>query len=201
MQIEISGIERPVGPGDTICKAGQGLSPGDGVYVAKGFLTVSRRGKVETTKLESGETQVAVFGEQRAHNSLQIGDKVLARVENLKQDNVFVKIIAVGSNPLLVPLEGVIKRKDIREKAVDLLNIEECFVPGDIVQAKVGSFGDSKKIQLITSEEDLGVIFARGDFSGEIMMPISYEEMACPKTKARERRKVAKPDLSLFKVK
>ena len=38
--------------------------------------------------------------------------------------------------------------------------MEECFLPNDIVVAKVLSYGDSRKIYLTTSENDLGVMFA-----------------------------------------
>ena len=38
--------------------------------------------------------------------------------------------------------------------------MEECFLPGDVVMAKVLSYGDSKKIYLQTMENELGVIFA-----------------------------------------
>ena len=38
--------------------------------------------------------------------------------------------------------------------------MEECFLPNDIVQAKILSYGDSKKIYLTTAENELGVLFA-----------------------------------------
>ena len=38
--------------------------------------------------------------------------------------------------------------------------MEECFLPGDIINAKNLSYGDSKKNYLTTSENELGVMFA-----------------------------------------
>lgn len=38
--------------------------------------------------------------------------------------------------------------------------MEDCFLPGDMVAARVLSYGDSKKIYLTTAENELGVIFA-----------------------------------------
>ena len=39
--------------------------------------------------------------------------------------------------------------------------MEECFLPGDIVKAKILSYGDSKKIYLTTAENELGVMYAK----------------------------------------
>jgi exosome complex component CSL4 len=46
---------------------------------------------------------------------------------------------------------------------------------------------------LSTAENELGVIKAVSASSGEVMIPISWKEMQCPKTKVKEARKCAKP--------
>ena len=43
---------------------------------------------------------------------------------------------------------------------IDKIKMEECFLPNDLVIAKVLSYGDSKKIYLQTMENELGVLFA-----------------------------------------
>ena len=200
MEIEFSSIEKSTIPGETICKNSEDIEIGDGIYISKGFLISSKKGMIRSQKQNSGKMKIFVEAGIKPHNSLRIGDTVLARVDNINPDNAFVKIIAVNSSPLSSYLEGIIKKKDIREKAVDLVKMEECFVPGDIVQAKVGSFGDSRKIQLVTSSENCGVVFAKSLESAEIMLPFSFDQMICPRTKVKESRKVAKPDMNLFKL-
>ena len=54
------------------------------------------------------------------------------------------------------------------------------------------SLGDARSYYLSTAKVDLGVVFARSATSGTPMMPISWKEMQCPVTKAKELRKVAK---------
>lgn len=68
------------------------------------------------------------------------------------------------------------------------------FVAGDIVKARVLNVGGNQNaIALSTAEDALGVVFARSDATGELMLPLSYDEFVCPDTKVREKRKVANP--------
>ena len=46
-----------------------------------------------------------------------------------------------------------------------------------------------------TASSELGVVFAMSS-EGETLQPVSHEEMFCPSSKARESRKVAKPDFA-----
>ena len=72
------------------------------------------------------------------------------------------------------------------------MDIYDCFVPSDVVRARVLSLGDSRSYYLTTAENPLGVVRARSPFTGEAMTPVSWEEMECPSTKQRQKRKVAK---------
>ena len=54
------------------------------------------------------------------------------------------------------------------------------------------SIGDSQSYLVSTSKNELGVIVATSE-AGVSMIPISWREMQCPRTKAIEYRKVAKP--------
>uniref|UniRef100_A0A3Q3XM29 Exosome complex component N-terminal domain-containing protein n=1 Tax=Mola mola TaxID=94237 RepID=A0A3Q3XM29_MOLML len=66
------------------------------------------------------------------------------------------------------------------------------FRPGDIVLAKVISLGDVQSNYLLTTaENELGVVVAHSE-SGAQMIPISWCEMQCPRTHAKEFRKVAR---------
>src|SRR5690606_3837398 len=92
------------------------------------------------------------------------------------------------------------------------------FRPGDVVMAEVISLGDARSYYLSTARNELGVIFAESEagtstkdkllvtligrvshigirscLAGETMVPISWQEMMCPKTKTKEFRKCAKP--------
>uniref|UniRef100_A0A3P9BHC7 Exosome component 1 n=1 Tax=Maylandia zebra TaxID=106582 RepID=A0A3P9BHC7_9CICH len=66
------------------------------------------------------------------------------------------------------------------------------FRPGDIVLAKVISLGDVQSNYLLTTaENELGVVVAHSE-AGAQMVPISWCEMQCPLTHAKEFRKVAR---------
>eukprot|EP00877_Chromochloris_zofingiensis_P001488 jgi/Chrzof1/1133/Cz01g41130.t1 len=67
----------------------------------------------------------------------------------------------------------------------------DCFHPGDIVRAEVLSLGDARSYYLSTAKNELGVVYAKSP-AGVPMVPISWQQMQCPQTKAVEKRKVAK---------
>ena len=94
---------------------------------------------------------------------------------------------------------GMIRKEDIREYEKDKIEIYKSFRPGDIILAKVISLGEaSSGFLLSTAEDDLGVAIAKSESSGMKMIPISWQEMQCPKTYNKEFRKVAQiiPDES-----
>ena len=59
--------------------------------------------------------------------------------------------------------------------------------------------GDNRAYYLTTAKNELGVVHAKSA-AGEAMVPISWQEMQCPKTKAVEHRKVAKVDAATMAV-
>jgi exosome complex component CSL4 len=81
--------------------------------------------------------------------------------------------------------------QDIRKHEIEKIVIEDCFQPGDIVQARVISLGDSKWFYLSTAEPELGVILSWTN--GERLFPHSWEDMINPRTEEKFKRKVAKP--------
>jgi hypothetical protein len=55
------------------------------------------------------------------------------------------------------------------------------------------SLGDARSYYLSTAANELGVIWARSEV-GNVMVPVSYQDMEDSKTGKVERRKVAKPE-------
>jgi len=51
--------------------------------------------------------------------------------------------------------------------------------------------GDARSYYLSTAKNEYGVIFAKS-VAGATLIPISWEQMQCPRTKTKEYRKVAK---------
>lgn len=80
----------------------------------------------------------------------------------------------------------------MRTTEVDSVSIPACFLPGDIVRARVSSLGDARSYHLSTADDTLGVVHARAAGSGAPLEPVSWCEMRCPVTRAVEKRKVAK---------
>lgn len=72
-------------------------------------------------------------------------------------------IFAVEGNSLDEPFRGTLRREDIRAMEKDTVEIYKSFRPGDIVQARVISLGDSQSYFLSTAENELGVIIATSE--------------------------------------
>ncbi|KAJ3405515.1 Exosome complex component CSL4 [Chytridiales sp. JEL 0842] len=122
----------------------------------------------------------------------EVDSIVTGRVIRVNPRMATLAIMVVGSTPCTENFQGVIRVQDVRATEKDKVQIYKSFRPGDIVRAQVISLGDARSYYLSTARNDLGVIFAQSD-AGHTMIPISWEEMICPKTKVIENRKCAKP--------
>ena len=120
-----------------------------------------------------------------------VGDIVTARVLSVTPRLASLDILCVGPAPSGQRYSGIIRLQDVRATEIDKVQLSACFRPGDIVKARVLSLGDFRSFYLTTAQNELGVVFARS-LAGEPMIPISWQEMQCPKTKVVEMRKVAK---------
>ena len=80
----------------------------------------------------------------------------------------------------------------LRVTETDKIDMYDCFVPGDVVRARILSMGDTRSYYLTTAANELGVVRAKSPFTGELMVAASWEEMECPSTGQRCKRKVAK---------
>ena len=76
--------------------------------------------------------------------------------------------------------------------------MHEAFRPGDIIRARVtqgvesGGTSRDASVILTTAEDQLGVVYARSEQTGALMVPRSWNEFECVQTRTKEKRKVAK---------
>lgn len=135
---------------------------------------------------------------------LMMGDVVLGRILRITSQQAVVEILAkhhptMGStnNLLSYPCEGCIRREDVRTLATEEVHMQDNYLPGDVILARVLSLGDARRYLLTTAAPELGVIHALSSVSGLPMIPCSWKEMKCVDSGRVEPRKVAKPrDLS-----
>lgn len=86
----------------------------------------------------------------------------------------------------------------MREKLIDQVVMIDSFRPGDIIRAKVISMGDSiRSLYLTTASEDLGVLVAKHEETGELMLPYDWTTMVDVRAGSQEKRKVAKPEMEM----
>ena len=145
-----------------------------------------------------GRTQTATVcvdagASVRASLMPNVGEIVVCKVVriNPRVANVEIMCTAGGSVVLHEPCAGIIRKEDIRQFDRDAVEMFKSVRPGDVINARVLSLGDSRSYVLSTAENELGVILARS-VSGAIMVPLTFEEMQCPKTLSTEFRKVAR---------
>ena len=81
-----------------------------------------------------------------------VGDEVFARVVRVNPRLANVEILSVGGVAVEDAFSGVIRAQDVRATEVDKVDIYDCFVPSDVVRARVLSLGDSRSYYLTTAE-------------------------------------------------
>lgn len=167
------------------------LIAGPGTYVFDDVIYASVLGLKQLSVGAEGKATVRIEHNKPQSNVPQVGDEVTARVTRINARYAATDILCVGSTILPNIFPGQIRARDVREFEVDSVEIYKSFRPGDIVKAKIISLGDSRSYYLSTATNDLGVIVAHSA-GGSVMVPISWQEMQCPVTNAKEFRKVAK---------
>lgn len=183
-------------PGDRIGTVRDAL-PSVGTYLQRGHVYASLVGKL-CLQNEDGKWIVSVkTSEQASDRVIAEGQVVLCKVNRISTQQAFVQILAVeGKRGTLEEWqrpEGTIRKEDIRSGASEQVLIQQSFLPGDLVLARVLSLGDARRYLLGTAEPQLGVLRALSATSGRPMIPTSWKEMECPETGIREPRKCAKP--------
>ena len=59
------------------------------------------------------------------------------KVVYIKEDLAIVRILAISDVPVSQYIEGVLRKKNMREFEVDKLKVDHAFLPGDIIKARV----------------------------------------------------------------
>ncbi|KAL1921219.1 uncharacterized protein VTP21DRAFT_10935 [Calcarisporiella thermophila] len=166
--------------------------PGPGTYERQGIVHASIVGVKKLSTNEAGKKVVSVVREKEQSAIPDVGSIITGKVIRINPRFATVAIMVVGSSACREDFQGVIRVQDVRATEKDKVKIYDSFRPGDIVRAEVISLGDARSYYLSTARNELGVIFAKS-VADAIMIPISWQEMQCPKTKAIEYRKCAKP--------
>mmetsp|Transcript_11259 Transcript_11259/g.10771 ORF Transcript_11259/g.10771 Transcript_11259/m.10771 type:complete len:222 (-) Transcript_11259:92-757(-) len=198
-----------IAPGDRIGSTRQ-IEAGSGTYIHGGNVYASAVGKLDVTtniaddnnmeEEDGGQNRYVanvILEEGRHYASSQVllvGQVVLGKVLRITTQQVTLEIVAAdGIGTLRENHGGVVRKEDVRSGATEKVEMYASFRPGDIILARIISLGDSRSYYLSTAENELGVIRAISAKSGINMVPISWREMECPETKAKELRKCAKP--------
>ena len=129
-------------------------------------------------------------------NFVLIDSPVICKILSTTPRFCKAAILHVNGIQVADAFRGMIRREDVRATEIDKVDMYKSFRPGDIVLAKVLSLGDAHSYLLRTDENELGVIHAKSE-AGLTMLPKSWCEMFCPKTKVVENRKVAKANVLL----
>ncbi|KAJ1428234.1 hypothetical protein B484DRAFT_450001 [Ochromonadaceae sp. CCMP2298] len=144
-------------PGDAL--GAEECVAGDGAYVLNGTVRASLAGTLIVDRDLSGckRLNVVTNFEKAEDLVLNVGDKVLCRVQRTNFSQAFVDILTLEERLLPTPGKGVIRREDISSTDVDKVVVQERLKGADIVRAVVISLGDSRHYYLSTAEEGLGV--------------------------------------------
>ncbi|XP_067355166.1 exosome complex component CSL4 isoform X2 [Channa argus] len=161
-------------PGDKLCSV-EDCIPGKGVYLRHGYIYSSLAGYV--FKKNEGEELpvISVVRETETQLLPDVGAIVTCKVTSINPRYAKVLILYVGSTPLKDRFRGTIRKEDVRATEKDKISL------GDV----------QSNYLLTTAENELGVVVAHSE-AGAQMVPISWCEMQCPLTHAKEFRKVAR---------
>lgn len=177
-------------PGERLGSIEQ-YSPGNGTYIRHGYVYASLAGFKQSQNQENEEKPIIhIIREEEKYVVPEVGSVVTCKVMSTNPRFCKVAILGVETTSLKEPFKGTIRKEDVRATEKDKVEMYKSFRPGDIVLARVLTL-HTQTYLLSTAENELGVIFAKSE-GGAAMVPISWCEMQCPKTRAKEHRKVAK---------
>ncbi|CAO3672905.1 unnamed protein product [Umbelopsis ramanniana] len=181
-----------VTPGQRLGYA-QDFTAGSGTYERDGLLYASVVGVKKVLKDAANNLETITIVREKEQSAVpSVGSIITGKITKVNPRFASVSINVVDSTPCREDFQGVIRVQDVRATERDKVKIYNSFRPGDIVRAQVISLGDARSYYLSTAQNELGVIFAKS-VAGETMIPVSWQEMQCPKTKVIEYRKCAKP--------
>lgn len=178
-------------PGVRLCEVDERHVAGPGTYAQHGYIYSSLLGQL---RLIHSSSTVSVEVEGCGSKTLvpSTGDIVTLQILSVNPRFAKAHIHCVKDVVLAEPFRGQIRKEDVRAVEKDRVEMYKSFRPGDVVLARVISFGDAAAGYLLTTgENELGVVIARSE-AGAPMVPVSWTEMQCPETYVKEPRKVAK---------
>lgn len=188
-------LEQPIGsnviPGDKLGSIRDGIQSGEGTYLQKGKILAS---VVGTVALDENLVTVTPRKPIRSKLVPQVGQVVLVRIVRITQQRAVCDIMALpdGSTPV-EPWEATLRLEDVTSSTTEKWAMEEAYLPGDWILARILALGDARRYHLTTAEASLGVVYALSRDSQEVLKAVSYKEMECPTTGRREPRKCARP--------
>eukprot|EP00032_Breviata_anathema_P001730 JZ553803.1.p1 GENE.JZ553803.1~~JZ553803.1.p1 ORF type:complete len:187 (+),score=22.48 JZ553803.1:41-601(+) len=178
-------------PGDVVGDADKSIA-GEHTFVRGAHVIASALGVLRSVRSDDGRVTLSVDAKKEHGVVPAVGKIAYGLVTKVTRSVARIDIIAIENAVVANPFDGIIRFQDVRQTEVDKVVMYECFRPGDLVRCQVISLGDSRSYYLTTAANALGVIYAKGPL-GVPMVPISWEEMQCPVSKAVEKRKVANP--------
>ncbi|XP_013188074.2 exosome complex component CSL4 [Amyelois transitella] len=182
-------------PGMRLCLLNKEFISGPGTYELKGYIYAALAGVLKMEEDEKTKITIVSVESPRTPSILpKTGDIVTAKVTVVNSRMVQCVILCVGPSVLVRPYRGVLKKEDIKSTDKDRIDPYKCFRPGDVILARVLPMTEIHWYHLSTAENELGVVIATAEGSPQRvgMVPISWSEMQCPKTLAKEPRKVAR---------
>ncbi|KAK8829677.1 exosome complex component CSL4 [Blastocystis sp. ATCC 50177/Nand II] len=185
----MSSTNQRVIPGDVVGTTDT-LEPGEGTFVNKNVIYSAIDGTKREITATDGKKSICV-DPIKSQIIPEVGDVVLARVISVTLRMAYLRILCVNNKVVSDTFRGTIKKEHVRAFEVDKVVMYKSFRIGDIVRARVLSRGDRRSYYLSTDRNDLGVVLATSS-TGTVMIPVSWEMMQDPETKAVEYRKVAK---------
>ncbi len=133
----------------------------------------------------------------------KIGQHVYAKITRVDFNFAKAEILAIVDQAdhneyilLKTTFQGIIFKENVRSFDLEGVQLQKCFRPNDIIKAKVLTEqlgGKESSTALSTVDDELGVVFARSEESGVLMIPRSWNQSQCPITGRREKRKNAPP--------
>ncbi|XP_074603381.1 exosome component 1 Csl4 [Brevipalpus obovatus] len=177
-------------PGDRLNIADDKNIGGKGTFTKGSYIYSSLAGEVKITETRDEKIIEVENSSDISKRVPSVGDIVTCKVERITLNQCKCAIQCIGNHVLKQSFRAIARKEDIRENDRDNVDIYKCFRPGDIILSTVIGLSDYGYL-LSTASEDLGVVIARSEF-GALMIPHSWTEMICPRTKVIESRKVAK---------
>lgn len=142
-------------PGESLCTYEE-YAPSSWTYVENGYIKASIYGRVS---VDNNEKTISIESTNPPEH-IKVNDIVIGHITEVKQHKVLITIKKViGSNRGLVAgYKGYVHISRVADCYIS--SVRDLFKIGDIVEAKVITILSPEYIELITSEDELGVIKA-----------------------------------------